>query len=379
MDRNQKKFNLYVFISTFARNLIEVFIPMILYKYGYSLKEVIFYYFFVNLFSLLLSYPFLVIAKKINYKNLSMIGIISFVIVQLMLNKIVQSKIYLVLLALMYAMYRRGYWIPRRYFNLKVIHKEDISIAYAIISVINQLALIASSYIGAILLDFVNIGVLTGISIMLFFISIIPLYKMEFESETQHSKIKLFDTAKKMSFVNIYYFGAYELLNVLKFLFPLYLAIYVKDTYQVVGILNVCTNIATLLFVYLYGKKINGKKNYLQMSIAFCVIIYLLKANNTSYVLAIIAFLEGLCSKMYELSINKEFYTLSKKFEYENYNFAYEFTQNLTRTIVVLILLLFVKEIKIMIYVVLVFISIGMILDFKKIDGKDYVPIKVKK
>lgn len=39
MDDNQKKFNLYVFLSTFSRNLIEVFIPLIIYKFGYSLKE----------------------------------------------------------------------------------------------------------------------------------------------------------------------------------------------------------------------------------------------------------------------------------------------------------------------------------------------------
>ena len=44
MDSNQKKFNLYVFLSTFSRNLIEVFIPIILYKFGYSLKEVVFYF-----------------------------------------------------------------------------------------------------------------------------------------------------------------------------------------------------------------------------------------------------------------------------------------------------------------------------------------------
>lgn len=57
MDSNQKKFGIYVFLSTFARNLIEVFIPIILYKYGYTIKEVILYYFVVNIVSLILSYP----------------------------------------------------------------------------------------------------------------------------------------------------------------------------------------------------------------------------------------------------------------------------------------------------------------------------------
>jgi len=32
MDKNQKRYNLFVFLSTFARQLIELFIPIILYK-----------------------------------------------------------------------------------------------------------------------------------------------------------------------------------------------------------------------------------------------------------------------------------------------------------------------------------------------------------
>ena len=44
MDGNQKKFNIYVFLSTFARNLVELFIPIILYKFGYSVEEVLFYF-----------------------------------------------------------------------------------------------------------------------------------------------------------------------------------------------------------------------------------------------------------------------------------------------------------------------------------------------
>ena len=98
MDSNQKKFSLYVFLSTFARNLIEVFIPIILYKYGYSLKEVILYYLFVNLFSLILSYPCFYLSNKYNNKILSIIGIISFVILQLLLNNLQNNIIYLLLI-----------------------------------------------------------------------------------------------------------------------------------------------------------------------------------------------------------------------------------------------------------------------------------------
>ena len=234
MNKYRKKFDIYVFLSTFARNLIEVFVPMILYKYGYNLNEVILYYFFVNLFSLILSYPCLKFARTFSYKTLSFVGIIAFSCMQMMLNYISYSIIYILSISFVYALYRRGYWISRRYYTLNVIAKKDISISYTIISIINQLGVIISAYVGSILLDFINIKVLTIISITLFIVSIVPLFYIDKKEEKKHKKINFINTLKEISFKNLYLFGSYELINVIKFLFPLYIAIYVKDTYQTV-------------------------------------------------------------------------------------------------------------------------------------------------
>ena len=43
MNKNQRKFGIYVFLSTLSRSLIEVYIPVILYKSGYDLKEIVLY------------------------------------------------------------------------------------------------------------------------------------------------------------------------------------------------------------------------------------------------------------------------------------------------------------------------------------------------
>ena len=78
MNKNQKVFGLYVFLSTFSRNLIEVFIPVILYKFGYTIREVLFYYLIANVGSLLLSYPFVKLSKRYSNKILALLGIIAF-------------------------------------------------------------------------------------------------------------------------------------------------------------------------------------------------------------------------------------------------------------------------------------------------------------
>lgn len=264
MNNNQKNFNIYVFLSSFARNLIEVFIPIILYKNGYTIKEVIFYYLIVNIVALIITYPCILISKKLDNKIVLFISIISFVIMQLMLNNVSNNIIYTIFLAALFAMYKEGYWIARRFYNLKIIHKKDISFTYSIISIINQLGVIFSAYIGSLLLDFININVLSIIAITLFVISIVPLYFLKFTHEKNDIKLNLIDTLKKIPNNDLYLFGSYELLAITKFLFPLYLYIYVKNTYQVVGILSLFCNLATILFTYLYGKKINTDKNFLK-------------------------------------------------------------------------------------------------------------------
>lgn len=373
MDNNQKKFGIYVFLSTFSRNLIEVFIPVILYKFGYSLKEVLFYYLMANLISLIISYPCVAFSKKYNNKILSIIGIVAFLLLQILLNYMIYNIWYLLLIATIYAVYRRGYWISRRYYNLKVLKKDKISSTYSLISIINQVGVIISAYCGSLVLDYISLQTLTIIAIVLFLISIIPLYKLHFKHENNESRLEPIKNMKKIPKSNLYLFGSYELLNVVKFLFPLYIFIYVKNTYQTIGIVNLITNIALILFTYAFGKRLDKtKKSFLTFSILFTVIVYILKANSIDYMILIISFLEGVSTKMYELSISKEFYTLSKKFEYSNYNLIYEIIQNSFRTIIVFILLIFNINLKIMIYLTLFFVLIGAFLKFKQIKIEDY-------
>lgn len=367
MNSNQKKFGIYVFLSTFSRNLIEVFIPVILYKNGFALKEVLFYYLMANVISLIISYPFINFSKKYNNKILSIIGIIAFVVLQILLNFIKHNIAYLFVLATFFATYRRGYWIARRYYNLKVIKNEKISTTYSIISIINQVGVIVSAYCGSIILDFISLKLLTIIAIILFLISIIPLHLLKFKHENTNEKLKFFDTIKKVPKSDIYLFGSYELLNVVKFLIPLYIFIYVKNTYQTIGIVNLITNLALIIFTYLFGKRLDNSKNsYLRLSIILVVAIYIFKVNTFGFMLFIVSFIEGIFVKMYELSINTQFYTLSKKFEYSNYNLIYEIVQNSFRSFVVFILLLSSFDLKTMIYITLGFIVFGVFLRFKQ-------------
>lgn len=128
-------------LSTFARNLVEVFIPIILYKFGYDLWTVMFYFFLVNFISLLISYP---CALFFIY--------------------------YILAISFLYAVYRRCYWMSRRYFNLNVIKNKDILKTYSIISIINQIGVIISAYCGSLFLDLICLIPGLNIKMMIYLI-----------------------------------------------------------------------------------------------------------------------------------------------------------------------------------------------------------------
>ena len=366
IDKNQRRYNLFVFLSTFSRQLIELFIPIILYKAWFWIKDIVFYYFCISLFSFILAPIVIKLARKIRYNTILLLWIISFIVLQLIIAHISISIRYLILVAFLFACYRRCYWITRRLYNLKVIHRTNIWISYTFISIINQLACMVATYIGAVLLDFVNIETLTCISILLFVISIYPISKIKTPKQKKSdTKLDLIWTLKKIDNSDKYIFGSYELLNFVRFLIPLYLFIYVSNTYQIVWILQVFTWLATIIFSYLYGKKINkGNVNYLRLSIWLIVLVYIMKLNVTWILLAIVSFLEWFISKINEISVNKEFIKLSKQFDYENYNYAYEQTQNIFRLIVSAIMFIFMDDLKIMIYFILLVMSVAIILKF---------------
>ena len=368
---NKKNFDLYVFFSSFARNLIEVFIGTILFKAGFSIKEVVLFYLLFNLFSFIIAFPCIWLSKKYSNRVLAVISAISFGLLQLVLGFITPELSYLILVGFLYALYRRTYWVSRRYYTLKVIQKKDIAKDYSIVSIVNQVSILISSYVGALLLDFVSINALTIISVLLFVISVIFLNNLKFEHEKNDYKIEVIKTIKSVPKSFMFHMGVYETQAVLKFLIPLYIFIYVSNTYSAIGLLNLIVYLATLVFTYLYGKIINDKKNYLKLSLLLFVIIYILKVNTFGIVLYIVSFLEGFISKMYEQSFNKEYLVMSKKYEYYNYNMLYEIVQNAFRVILTLVLFLFVNDLKIMIYLILLLMTTALFVDIK-LDS-DYI------
>jgi len=361
---NQIKFNIFSFVSTFARSLIEIFISLYLYKNGFTIKSILLFYLLENLFAVFISYYFVKIGEKYKYSIVMYIGIVSFAILQFALNNLVNNYSYIILISFIYSLYRRGYWVARRFYITTIIPQKNSSESFSIVMVVSEIASIIAGYLGSFLLEEFNMIALTIVSTVLLFVSVIPLIGIKYKSETK--KIELIKSLKQYDKVNYVAFSLYEINNLLTFIFPIYIAIYIKDTYTMASSINAISNLAIIVFILLYGKIIK-KRNYFVISSILFIIISLAKLFLFNYYILFLYFIEGIIKKMQNQSVNKIYFENRNGMDLTHYNLIYQLVEALIRIIVV-VPLLFINDIRIMIVFIIIIIAIELIIyaSFKK-------------
>ena len=346
-----KRFNTFNFLSTFARSLIEIFISLFLFKNGFSIKQLVLFYILENIFSVFLAYIYVLIGEKYSYSVPMFIGVFAFILVQILLLKCVNSLGYIILLAFMYSMYRKGYWVSRRFYITNIMPKKESSASFSIIMIVSQLGSIIAGYIGSILLSDLNIMALTVISSVILFVSIIPLSSIKYEKTT--NKIKLRKNFKKYDKRNLVAFTMFELSNILDFLFPIYIAMYITNSYTMAGSVNAISNISIIIFILLYGRLIKKQNHFVVSMLAFAI-VNILKLYTMNYIILIIYFVEGIIKKMQNQSLNKVYFENRSKIDVTHYNLIYQIIESSFRALVAVPLLFFNKLITMLLFVIII-------------------------
>ncbi|MBR2708729.1 MFS transporter [Candidatus Saccharibacteria bacterium] len=351
------EFNVFLFVSTFARSLIEIFISLYLFKNGFSIQQVLFFYLLENLFSFFISYFFVRIGERFNYSVIMYIGVVSFIALQITLGNVDHNVWYVVLISLLYAIYRRGYWVARRFYITEIMPQRRSSIPYSMTMIVSEVATILAGFLGAFLLDGLNNSILMIISSVLLFVSILPLWRID--SKGNNTKIELIKHLKCYDKRNFLAFSLYEINNVLTLLFPIYVFLYIEDTYMITGTMSVISNIAIIVFIFLYGKIIE-KRNFFVLSTVLFVLVCLTKLFFLNYFILAICFAEGLVSKMQNQSVNKIYFENRNDMDLAHYNLIYQLLEAFARVIAV-IPLLFISDVRSMIMFVLLIISAELV------------------
>lgn len=337
--KNIKFYNIYMFISTFTRNIIDLYSVVYLYKLYPSIKTIIGIYSLIYFLGIFISYLSIKLGNKVGYKYILIFSSIITSITFVVLNnaKIINTHIVSILLSLSIFTYHP----LKHYYGITLLNeKEKLGISLILI----YLASFFSSY-------FVIKDIKPIILIIITIIGIIPTLlieknipkKIEYPKNILPSKIQFF------------IFDQFRILFLL--LEPLYLYI-ISKTISYVGVFNIIITISSIIYLYLItnNKNINIKKYYCYLNILF-VIFLLLKLNITNkIILLIIAFFEGIGIKTNELISTMNLYKIKnlKLSEKEGYLIISEIIFCSTRAIILFIFYLFNVNLVIMMYILLI-------------------------
>ena len=289
--KNLKKYNLYIFISTFTRNIIDIYSVVYLYQKGFTINNIIGIYTLVYFLGIFISNTSIRLGNKINYKYILILSSIITGISFYLINN--SHNPYLISIFLSLSMFT--YHPVKHYYGIK-LQKNKKTIGNTLI--FTYIAALLSQYLAV---KKINIIYLLIISI----IGIIPALFIEKQNKETIIIPKKINKYKLRFFI----FDQFKILFIL--LEPLYLYI-ISNNLKFVGIFNVILTISSILCIYILTNKINIRKIYKYINIIFTIIL-IFKINTTNQIfLLILAFFEGIGIKTNELVSTINLYNNNK-------------------------------------------------------------------
>lgn len=329
--KNTKKYNIYIFISTFTRNIVDIYSVIFLYQKGLSIKSIIAIYAITYFIGTFISSLSIRLGNKFGYKYILILSSIVTGLTFYIINK--SSNIYLISLFLSLSMFT--YHPIKHYYGLKVL-KEQKEIGTVLIY--TYLASLLSTYL----------AIKKTSLILLLLISIIGIIPALFIKKEPSVKIKKPQNIPKEK-ISFFIFDQFKIIFIL--LEPLYLYL-ISNNLTYVGIFNIILTISSIFCVYLFTSKININKQYKYLNIIFTIIL-LLKINTPNKTLLLItAFFEGLGIRLNELISNTNLYSYSNLSE--GYIISSEKIFCITRSIILTIIYLFNLNLKTSLYLLII-------------------------
>lgn len=171
-----------------------------------------------------------------------------------------------------FALYSNIYWNVRH--NLEFITLNDKKLGRKV-GIISQISEITAGIISAFILDNFSIVPLVIASSILMLISLISFFLMDEKRKTKlkDSLIKYFKIVPKTT---LFHLALREASTVMTAFFPLYLYIYVSNTYSFAGLANFFLGLASIIFTHFLSKRIDDKReSYLLLCTVLICLIYL--------------------------------------------------------------------------------------------------------
>jgi len=332
--KNQRLYYLFIFFSTFSRNVIDIYSVIFLYQRFNSLKIVVLIYMLVYLFGSIISTLSLLLGNKYGYKYL-LIGSQIMTVLAYYLNQHSNS---ILLIAVCLSLSIFMYHPIRHYYGITLLKDKEMIGKSLIIN-----------YGGILLSQFFIIKKLSMIYLIIIsVVGIVPVIMMKKEDK----KMIKYPKIKELSGKKLLFFGLDQTKIIFLLFEPLYLYL-ISKTISYIGIFNVVLTVSSIIYVYLIAYKINIEKRYKIINILFTLVLLLKLGIINKYLLLIVAFLEGIGVKTNELISTMNLYNYQDKNSFTGYLVISEIFFCLVRFLILLVIYLSNMSLKIFMYILL--------------------------
>ncbi len=363
-----KKYNIFIFITSFAKLLVEIFIPLILYNMSFTIKEIILFLILKYSFCLLFIPVGYFIGKKYSVSTLMILSSIIFSITYIYLSQINKNLTSLIILSILYSSYLMFYWLGRHTYGLSIIEDKKTTDNVSLYNIFTILGGLFSPFIGSYIIEKTSTLTLSTIVLVLMIISIIPLTKIKKIKLNPNTQIK--HIIKSFPKTNYIFNTLDQLRYILYTVLPLWIYINIKSKYSYIGILNIITGLGSIIYIYLLAKKMDkNKKDYLSLSLLIMGIIYLLKITITSNLAyLIITLFEGITKSSLDTITLRNTYVYQKNYCITSYIIFTEIINNIARTLFLIIFYIFNVPLKTMLLICILGIFLNVFVKYD--DGK---------
>lgn len=363
-----KKYNIFIFITSFAKLLVEIFIPLILYNMSFTIKEIILFLILKYSFCLLFIPVGYFIGKKYSVSTLMILSSIIFSITYIYLSQINRNLTSLIILSILYSSYLMFYWLGRHAYGLSIIEDKKTTDNVSLYNIFTILGGLFSPFIGSYIIEKTSTLTLSTIVLVLMIISIIPLTKIKKIKLNPNTQIK--HIIKSFPKTNYIFNTLDQLRYILYTVLPLWIYINIKSKYSYIGILNIITGLGSIIYIYLLSKKMDkNKKDYLSLSLLIMGIIYLLKITITSNLAyLIITLFEGITKSSLDTITLRNTYVYQKNYCITSYIIFTEIINNIARTLFLIIFYIFNVPLKTMLLICILGIFLNVFIKYD--DGK---------
>ena len=363
-----KKYNIFITITSFSKLLVELFIPLILYDYGFTIKNIILYMIIKYTLCIIMIPITMKINKKISWSKIMIISSFFFSLTYIYLNIMDKSLLSLIILSIIFSTYLIFYWLGRHIYGLSIIEDKKTTDNVSLYTIFTVLGSIPATYIGSLILKYFGFITLTIIVLILMLISIIPLTKIN--KDIKYRKPNLNPIIKIFPKRNYLFTFIEQFRYILNNIFPLYIYLYIKKEFTYIGITNLICGIGSIIYIFIISKKMDkNKKDYLSITCILLSILYIGKLNiNNTNLFYIIVFIEGILKVTLDTIVQRNTYVYGRNYDVNSYIEFTELLNNIFRTIILIIFYLLNLNLRNIIYIGILGIFINSFVKYD--DGK---------